>query len=61
MNREQIETVRRLAREVYTACDAALDAINLEAEALSDFLERDYCERPGDKSSGSKATGALRC
>jgi len=59
MNRQRIEYVRRLAREVYTLCDAALDAINLEARATAEFMERDY-ERPSDRSSGSAETATLR-
>ena len=60
MNRQKIETVRKLAREVYTLCDVALDAINLEARATAESMERDYFARPSDRSSGSMATAALR-
>lgn len=60
MNRQRIEYVRRLAREVYTLCDVALDAINLETSATAEFMERDYSELPSDRSSGSAATATLR-
>lgn len=59
MRRQTIETVRRLCREVYTLCDVALDACNLEAEASASRRGEDFYPRPMDKGYG-KDTATLR-
>lgn len=59
MNRRTIEAVRKLAREVCTLCDAAIDACNLEAEAWALYRDEDFHERPTDRAYGM-ATATLR-